>query len=540
MIITNAGKLKLSDHLRIRDLTWMYSGTTLDLDGYVLYLTTNEHAIGSGTVISNGGRIMWGDAPVSYYLTVLQGPHGTATVENTGWHLDGNIVTNTATPDPGYDLILWQGDVAEADRTNYTVELTMNQTRDVRALFGSTNPTTRTWLGFGSLYATNPASWYLGQLPVNGDSVALDATSISNLVWDLDVQLTGWNQQTGYDGIVTIRTRYPSQGGLTNLAITGNCTIADGTWVHPVNAGTEVYRLKMTVGGDFFLSTNAVINLDGRGYSGVAGPGKGVDLQRWGDGTGAAASYGGRGAYGWVGVPAACYGTVAAPTNLGSGTSGVGGGALDLQVAGTARVDGTIRAFGTAGSLHPGSARGSIWMTAGYLEGIGLLVADGAAASIYGAGGGRVAASLTSGNSVGGVRMRSLGGIGNGSDHGAAGTVYLQKAAQGSGQGTLTIDNNNTAPNTGVFTEIPPTLNTLQDLAGMTLILTNRAYVGLTANVTMGDLFIRTNTPTRLYLRGYTLKLTTKFHLDWGNANWVVYEGGQILWAAPGSVYVVY
>jgi hypothetical protein len=57
--------------------------------------------------------------------------------------------------------------------------------------------------------------------------------------------------------------------------------------------------------------------------------------------------------------------------------------------------------------------------------------------------------------------------------------------------------------------------------------------------VTVRDLFLRTNTPARLYLKGSTLRVRAPFHRDWGHDAWVVAEGGRILWPATGTLLLI-
>jgi hypothetical protein len=326
----------------------------------------------------------------------------------------------------------------------------MDKKRDLRALFASTNATTRTWLGFASPYATNAANWYLGQLPTNDDVVVLDETSVTNLIWDLDIPLTAWNQQTGYTGTVTIRTKYPGQGAFTNFMISGDCRIEGGSWTHPANTGggTAIDRLAVTVAGNFALGTGAVINLNSRGYAALTGPGAGNNIQRQTATGSRAASHGGRGGIGLPPVvPASAYGSALAPTNLGSGANtgpaGAGGGALLLTVGGTATVHGTVQADGdTSTTLQPGSSGGSLYIIAGTLAGNGTLSADGGNGYETG-GGGRIAVVLTNSDSFGNITMTTFGGAPGALTRGAAGTLYTESKSQGNGRGTLTINNNN-------------------------------------------------------------------------------------------------
>ena len=65
-----------------------------------------------------------------------------------------------------------------------------------------------------------------------------------------------------------------------------------------------------------------------------------------------------------------------------------------------------------------------------------------------------------------------------------------------------------------------------------------RAEVELLNDLTMRDLFLLDDS-TQLRLNGHTLTLKVAFHDDWGTTNRVVYDGGLIVWAVLGSVFMV-
>ena len=70
--------------------------------------------------------------------------------------------------------------------------------------------------------------------------------------------------------------------------------------------------------------------------------------------------------------------------------------------------------------------------------------------------------------------------------------MYLETQAQGSGGGTVTIDNH--WPTTGARTHIlPSTYSVLDELEGAMVVLTNKAQVQSTTNVLIGDILIYTN-----------------------------------------------
>lgn len=538
LVVTNKASVRLSDDMRMQDLAWLAAATRLELNDYNLFLRTNEHAFGTGTVVSNYGRIFWNDTNALYYLRVTCGPHGTATTEQTGWYPLDTSVSVGAGPDDGYAFVRWDGNLPVSEQTNPTPSVVMNQQWSLRALFASTDPDVRTWMGFTNSSASSAANWYPAVLPTNGSTIVLDATCPSSLTWNLDQTLGAWLQETGYTGVVTIRTKYPGQGTFTNLAITGDCVVLGGSWTHLTNTGASVAadRLKVTVGGDFTLGSNTVIALQGKGFAAASGPGAGNSLLR-STASGVAASHGGRGGVGSGAVPANTYDSIIAPSNLGSSAYGTGGGGnLELGVGGAATIDGVIQASAVQVDVaYPGSAGGSIYITAGSVAGSGSLSASGGSGYQSG-GGGRIAVVVTNSDSFGNLAMAAAGGGSSISAKGAAGTIYRRGKSDKPGAGQLVIDNGNLSTPTNVYTALG---DGTWDLRGVTMTLTNRACVGLLSNAVMRDLWLRTNTPTRLYLNGYTLRLLTEYHADWGHTNWVVYNDGQILWRTPGSVLML-
>ena len=119
--------------------------------------------------------------------------------------------------------------------------------------------------------------------------------------------------------------------------------------------------------------------------------------------------------------------------------------------------------------------------------------------------------------------MKTYGGPGAAGAQvkGAAGTVYREKASEEGGYGMLVINNanrtNTYASATNVYTEIPAITNSdVIELKHMTLSITNGAWVGIVQDTEIGDLWMDTTTPTRLFLKGYKLTVGSSYHSDWG------------------------
>jgi hypothetical protein len=298
---------------------------------------------------------------------------------------------------------------------------------------------TRTWDGGGAdNNASNPTNWVGDGAPSAADDIVLDATSTKDMAWDTaaPTSLSSWTQGAGYTGRVTFDTKQPGQGAPTNITITGNCLMDNGVWTHPVNGGTDVSRLNISVHGSFTLAAAATINVSSNGLL-AAGLGRGLSE---------GAGYGGQGGIGNNKNGGPTYGSVRAPTHSGSGgNQGRGGGAVRLSVLGTTTVDGTIEAQGqdlTASWVYSGSG-GSVFLTTANLGGSGSIrVRGGHGQNVGAGGGGRIAIILTGSESFGSLEFSAIGGDAN-PDHrsAAAGTIYLESQSQGTGGGLLLITN---------------------------------------------------------------------------------------------------
>jgi len=249
-----------------------------------------------------------------------------------------------------------------------------------------------------------------------------------------------------------------SGGNITHMNVMTSSTNALGVWV-PSN---RVW----IVCSNFYLATNANINVNGLGYKGNpsgpvgnggpgAGPGGGLGGRQidgnnpWRGGGG---GYGGRGGdtdqtvlgFGRQASGGPEYGSSNAPVDAGSGggaigpnygAGGSGGGAVCIQSAGAATIFGTISADGSnaGGSYAGGGSGGSIFLTCDSFAGStnGLLRANGGNGSgpmgSGGGGGGRIAVIYGAGQIANpGVRFDTTSGTGTSPGYpGTIGTVYF-------------------------------------------------------------------------------------------------------------------
>ncbi|MGA2180363.1 MAG: carboxypeptidase-like regulatory domain-containing protein [Verrucomicrobiota bacterium] len=237
-------------------------------------------------------------------------------------------------------------------------------------------------------------------------------------------------------------------GILTQLQRTTNSTIPDGTNVlvsYDVLLGMLPAGLNLSVTGNVEVAVGGVINANGKGYGGGAGPGAGHIAGNPQDGSGA--GYGGIGGMSSSNaMGGTTYGSFTQPTDLGSGggtsyagIGGAGGGAVQISAGGTFIINGTISADGVNGtnSRSGGGSGGSVWITAQLVSGSGVISAQGGAgepAHGGGGGGGRIAIQCDANTFAGSTA--AYGGVG--AKTGGAGTVYTELTGQ---NGLLVFDN---------------------------------------------------------------------------------------------------
>ncbi|MCB4756844.1 MAG: hypothetical protein LHV69_07430, partial [Elusimicrobia bacterium] len=325
-------------------------------------------------------------------------------------------------------------------------------------------------------------NWNPNQVPTPADDILLDSTSNKALTWDAACPKTvnSWTQTMASTATVTFGTTYDST--FSTFTVTTNVNLSSGIWTHTDNSTAETNRLYVVIGGSLTVGANALITADGLGYDLQNGPGW-LDFYE-------GAAYGGIGGDGGGdGSAQNVYGSFTAPVNLGSGgENAAGGGAITLIVAGTSTVNGVISCNGEAGSSYAGGSGGSIYLKSGGLTGDGKFQTDGAYSQWYGGGGGgRVAVILTGPGTDFTLFTGTLTAYGGGGglverDHGAAGTVYLEDPADGTGRGHLIIDNNNLITYGWVNTPLPTPVN-FNDFAEV--VIRNKGNLAVTSDDTL-------------------------------------------------------
>ena len=370
---------------------------------------------------------------------------------------------------------------------------------------------------FDSILTTNAGVLVTGAgatLDLTGCVLKSDSTTnslVSRLVFGPHSNAIVW--PSAYTNTGTL-----SQRGTNQFAIPDDLTIASGGILsHEVNTATDTNRVNIAIAGSLTVASGGAISVAGRGN----------DSFGLGGGTGrAGGTHGGLGGLGYLSTTlGTTYGSVTNPVLVGSGSGGTlrGGGVILIEVTGGMAVNGTIAANGqgfTGSGVVGGGAGGSINIATRTIMGAGTISSDGGRVfdstnrGRGGGGGGRIAVILTgSGATFADYELSQItayGGSGeSGYESGAAGTLYLQTAAQGAGRGTATINNN--AQTTGARTQLPPAVSpVLDELRYASVIVTNRGALAVTTNDRIASLTVATaNEPLNLGVAGTVLTLNT-------------------------------
>jgi hypothetical protein len=338
----------------------------------------------------------------------------------------------------------------------------------------------KTWTGNVDTNFMNANNWSPIGAPSSADFVLIDATNLAVL----SAPATVYHLQLGGITAATLRAN------AALIVLEDLQLLAGGVLTHGSNTTAETYKLNVSVTGNVTVAAGARIDANSLGFRGGSGPGAGT---LWSGG----GSYGGQGGLARDGqAPGPTYGSITSPTNIGSGgatnqtgTSGSGGGAVRLIVAGTTRLDGTIRANGrgTGDRYYGGGSGGSVWITTSNLFGAGSIGTIGGNATysgegVSGGGGGRIAVHLTASDDFGSVTFLSYGGTGT-KDHGAAGTIYLQGQSDSSEKGILIADNNGRATRYRGVTDLSGVDSIV--FAPRGVLLRNSALLGISSNDTL-------------------------------------------------------
>ena len=225
------------------------------------------------------------------------------------------------------------------------------------------------------------------------------------------------------------------------LVVTNDVTVGpNGLLAHYSNTTSQTNVINIEA-ANFYLTAGGLVDASARGFRHSEGTGAGTDgSQVWENNSwywksGGGAGYGGAGGNGVVGAGGSAYGSLTQPINIGSGGAdtngnlgGAGGGAVRINVAGTADVSGIINANGgnaTGADYAGGGSGGSIWISCSTLDGYGSMSANGGNASTSnrggGGGGGRISVDFTTNEStLTSIKVTPGAGV----NSGYVGTIY--------------------------------------------------------------------------------------------------------------------
>jgi hypothetical protein len=329
------------------------------------------------------------------------------------------IFDATTSTDTKLDIVLEEG--------NYFI----GSDSTVAIVIENSDPPTdkNVWIGSGN--ASEATNWTQG-VPTSDSDILLSIFSSADMVWDAGVNglpdsVATWTQDEEYSGTVSIRTTYPEYDvGFTNFIITGDADIAGGI-LAPVSHGTskeQRFRLMVTVGGNFFVGSQATISASGKGRY--------TDFGNWKN----SAPHGGNSSA----AAFSAFGSIRTPVSTGwgscAGTGGSrvsnGGGAIKINVSGDFINNGTISTDGGINHEAAG-AGGSIFIKAANILGTGSFSAKGTrgtksdGCSAAGAGG-RISLNCTGINEIPIERIDASGIREGWNTRTGAGTIYMQSA----------------------------------------------------------------------------------------------------------------
>ena len=310
--------------------------------------------------------------------------------------------------------------------------------------------------------------------------------------------------------------------------------VTTGTVSHTAVSSASTNILDLVVSGD--MTVAGLIDVSNKGWDAKAGPGGATEVGMGGAHAGTV-----------PGSTQHAYGSITCPTNHGSG-GGVmsGGGVVKLEVGGTFTLNGTIRAYSSNNNGGGNGSGGSVWITAGELDGNGSIDAKGgsygAAASVApcegaGGSGGRISVWQTVGNKTRSewhVETTLTGGTSSGGYRSGGGTFYWQKAQDGIGGGTVStgFGSATAAP------EIPTSDMSEKELACATVSVGSGNFLCVAADVTVGDFRLPAASTVRLNGHALTVKHPAQSQAKSVLGTVDAGDGGEIIWTRRGTMVV--
>ena len=291
------------------------------------------------------------------------------------------------------------------------------------------------WVSPSNSLASIGSNWSAGHCPTGSENVLFDGRfSTANCEWDSAASATvaSWTQTNGYTGTVTVDTVFPEVGGFTCLTVSGDMDIASGKITHKAHNSTnkeDFYRLRIDVGGNLTVESGASIHATGKGaYGAHSGTGEGAY----------GGSYNGNLSWGSLTEP---YGVGSSPA-ADNTYNAPAGGAIWIEVAGSTRVDGSIRSDSVSAwgqwNGYSGSG-GAVYLKTRTLSGAGAISADcsntSSGSNQNSGAGGRVSILLTDGelDSFPNANLTALAGKASYTRTGGTGTVLVRSPLKPNG-----------------------------------------------------------------------------------------------------------
>ena len=411
------------------------------------------------------------------------------------------------------------------------------------------------WNGSVGADFGNPDNWDGGKVPGEADDAYVNVANPMQITGDAAVTLgsltVGKDAQVTVRAPLTISTSVVIEGSGTLLwdvpgAIGGNLTIlSGGVLTHTVSNGkTDPYKVDLAVGDSVYVAEDGAIHADAKGYSQSNAP--------VGTFNAGSRSHGGRGTKDMSTPGEMAYGSILSPTNYGGSakwdaSTGLGGGAVRLVVAGSLTVDGRISSdAGPGNNSFYGSSAGSVCLSASSLLGSGRITAIGGSTGSWWSGaGGRISVTLTH-DAVSAFAgfISAFGGLnGDGLRNGSAGTIYLADATDEIGRGTIVVDggSDDLMAKPLNLTDLPSqVLCDKSETMWCKVVVRNGGCLNIAEDTQIKDLVLEGSSST-VRLNGHTLAVRSFQHAlgTDESAQVIPGEGGTIAWDKPGFMILV-
>ncbi len=322
-----------------------------------------------------------------WQLTATATAGGVITDNPSGWFDNGAEAVLSPEAYSGFVFLMWTGAGVPAGlATTEPLTVAMNQARAIQAVFVSTTPTSRRWVG-GTGNWTDSAKWSPAGAPGPNDTL-----TITNGVATLSDPMQAAALTLGTGGTLTM------SGWETLLTLTGGLIVDAGSVLTHAPCGKTadpLHRVHIEA-ATIEVRAGGTVNVNGRGYLGGTCVVSGTGVAGYGPGGGMVNISGYGGSHGGVGGENNHGGTAPLPyddlvspllpgSGGGSGTTlaavgGTGGGTIRLAASDALTINGTVSADGAAptGGGHPGGgAGGTVDLTCETLLGGGSLSAGG-------------------------------------------------------------------------------------------------------------------------------------------------------------------